>query len=134
MFAPKRREPLWLQVSRWLVRLFCFGFIALFLFFFIGEGGIQELPQLKQPDLLRLAFIPGVFFLALLISFPRERFGGILMTLSFVGYHTVSWVSDKKIPTHWDFWWLLIPAILFIVFSVLSQNTRQKRTYQRRRR
>ena len=133
MFAPKRNDPVWLKVIRWLVRLFCIGFIALFLFFYVGEGGFEELSTLSIREQLSLACIPGLFTLGLILSFFRERFGGILMTLSVILYYIVSWYFDKKLPTKLDFWWLLIPAVLLIIFSVISQNRRQKRTYKRRK-
>lgn len=133
MFAPKRNDPVWLKVMRWLVRLFCIGFLALFLFFYVGEGSLEKFSTLSLRDQLILACIPGLFTLGLILSFFRERFGGILMTLSVILYYVVSWYYDKKLPTHWDFWWLLIPAVLLIIFSFISQNRRQKRTYKRRK-
>lgn len=133
MFAPKRNDPIWLKVMRWLVRLFCIGFLALFLFFYVGEGGLEEFPTLPLREQLSLACIPGLFALGLILSFAKERFGGILMALSVVLYDAISWYFDKKLPTQLDFWWLLIPAALLIVFSVISQKQRKKRTYKRRK-
>jgi hypothetical protein len=133
VFAPKRNDPVWLKVIRWLVRLFCIGFLALFLFFFIGEGGIEEFSTLAIKEQLRLFCIPGLFALGLILSFFKERFGGILMTLSVILYYVVSWYYDKKFPTHWDFWWLLIPAVSLIIFSIISQKQRKKRPYKRRK-
>jgi len=133
VFAPKRNDPVWLKVVRWLVRLFCIGFIALFLFFYVGEGGFEEFATLPIREQLSLACIPGLFTLGLILSFFKERFGGILMTLSVLLYYVVSWYYDKKLPTKLDFWWLLIPAVLFIIFSIISQKQHKKRPYKRRK-
>ena len=75
---------------------------------------------------------PVLFTVGFLISFVRERLGGVLMVLSVVSFHGIPWLYDKKMPNHWEYWWLLIPAMLFLFFSIIAQKQRKKRRYQRK--
>jgi len=110
-----------IKIIRWAARIFCLAFVALFLVFFIGEGGFQELPNLPYKEIILLMLIPVAFSAGAVLELKSELWGGIIIILSVIGFNAIDIASSRGFSGV-EFWYLLIPGIVFVVLACLKKK------------
>ena len=109
-------------VVRWVTRVLGLGMVGLFILFFIGEGGFGDVAKLTSSEKVLMIFIPVVFIAGMIVTLFRELWGGIIIILSVVGFNTVNVIASKSLSGGLEFWYLLIPGIIFIVLYCVTKK------------
>lgn len=133
MFVRKHKDPLWLQIIRLILRSICLAFLGLYIFFFVGEGRFELIKNTSMLDTWCLFCVPVLFAISFMVTFFRERFGGILIVFSVILYNILSMIKNRSFSWEFEFWGLIAIGIGFIILSLFSRKYRRLSLYNRRR-
>lgn len=111
-----------LNMVRWAARILGVGFVGLFLYLFVSQGGLGEFIYLTGAEKLRLTFLPVVFTIGLAVSWKRELLGGAIMILSVIGFNLVGIASKQHFSGEMECAVVLIPGLILALLPFLSRT------------
>ena len=113
-------------ILRWIARLSSLVIALVFIIFFIGEFDFSSILALSAIEYVLLSFIPLLYLLGIGVALKYELIGGILMTISVIGYNVSSMIYYHTGILEMDFIYLLIPGILFITLAIFESMYKKK--------
>ena len=112
-----------LTFLRWSARLgsiASIGLLSLFLF-----GGQEDLPgAMSTREVIGFAFFPVGIVLGMMLGWWREGWGGVIATVSLIGFYVWHVWSAGRIPAGPYFLIFALPGILFLMVAMISSSQR----------
>jgi hypothetical protein len=110
----------------WAGRLLGLAVIALFVVFFIGEGG----PDWKKLSSGELAGFACLFaaMLSYLAGWKWPRVGAIVALVAMAGFYTANYLQWGQLPGGWVFPLMYVPSILYILGTTRRSGISSEKT------
>ena len=97
------------------------GIIALFI---IGEGFNPA--QIARQEWALFAFFPFAVVVGLIVAWRNEWLGSAIALGGLLGFYlTHAWLADGHLPSGWAFGMFTSPALLFLLYAMLTRTAKQ---------
>lgn len=100
--------------------------ILLFMTFFIGEGILNNLEELKATELILLIFVPIALFVGTFIAWKNELIGGIVIFSSIILFNLFDMILFEKNTISFNFSLCLIIGILFVIIGIHERKRKNR--------
>lgn len=114
----RRAAAMIIPLIKWTARVTGILFFVFFLVFFVGEGISSDFGALTVPELAMLLCIPCLFTAGVITTFRAEIAGSVLMAASVLGFNMIDMLASETWSLQCEFWYLLIPALLFVFYAL----------------
>ncbi len=101
------------KIVHWLARLTAALMIALFLLFFIGEGGFCVLKLTFREVFVMLSMLTIVYGLA--EGWKSEKLGGLLTIVGLIAFYIFNKIFNGNWPDGPWFVFMVFPAVLYLI-------------------
>jgi hypothetical protein len=113
-------------IIRWIARITGTLIILFFIVFGIGEGMMGPFVMPEWYVIVMKLFIPGMLIVGIIVAWFRETVGGVIIISSVLMYNLAGMIITGDFGTfHFDFAWLLILALLFLLSPKKSDDKNQ---------
>ena len=118
----------WPSRIRRIARILSVIYFVIFVFIIIMETIDQHGGEASPRDLVLVAFIPVGTFLGMALAWRWEGLGGVISTLSVLGFYVAMFILDGDLPQAGILILLplIIPGVLFLISWALHRQESDK--------
>ncbi len=111
------------KIIRIIARIASVIMVLLMAVFFIGEGIINNLDELKVSELILLIFVPVTLFIGTFIAWKKEFIGGIIISGSIVLFNIMDMILFNKKMISFNFISCFLIGLLFIIVGINNKSS-----------